>query len=648
MPTEQFHGTPQDQKEWLRVTLSSIGDAVITTDTRSCITFMNPVAENVTGWTMQEASGLPLDMVFKIVNEESRHTVENPATRALREGLVVGLANHTLLISRDGLERPIDDSAAPIRNLKGEIAGVVLVFRDVSERRKAEHALQESEERFRLLVEGTHDYAIFMLDPRGNVVSWNAGAERIKGYRPEEILGKHFSTFYPKEAIDKGQPDLGLKTAEAYGRFENEGWRVRKDGTRFWANAIITALRDKTGKLKGFSKITRDLTERRQLERAQLQAELMADLNRRKDEFLAMLSHELRNPLSPIINAVHLLRLHKDEDPVQQQARAIIERQVDHMTRLVNDLLEVSRITTGKIRLERQHIDLRGVVERAVEVVRSLMAQCKHELSVTLPSQPVWLFADATRMEQVTVNLLTNAAKYTPQGGRVSITLQQEGEDAVLRVRDTGIGIASEFLPTIFDLFTQAEKSLDRSQGGLGVGLTVVQRVVEIHGGKVEAHSAGIGQGSEFTVRLPIARPSSGQTESVKSAGQAIKPLRVLVVDDNKDMADSAAMLLRAAGHEVQVAYSGKRGLDTALSYHPHAVLLDLGLPEMDGYAIARALRLRPEFNDVLLIALSGYGQESDRQRSHEAGFDAHMVKPVKIEKIEELLGILGKRPRGN
>jgi len=274
----------------LRVILSSIGDAVITTDLGGRITFLNQVAESLTGWSVKDSRGQPLEIVFKIVNEETRNPVESPATRALRDGVIVGLANHTLLIARDGTERAIDDSASPIRDTDGKMSGVVLIFRDVSERRAHERALAQSEEKFRVMVESVKDYAIFMLDPDGMVSSWNSGAEFIKGYKAQEIMGQHFSRFYPPEAIESRFPWMELETAARVGRFEDEGWRLRKDGTKFWANVVITALRDDSGKLRGFAKVTRDLTERKRMERVRVQAEMLADLNRRKDEFLAMLS----------------------------------------------------------------------------------------------------------------------------------------------------------------------------------------------------------------------------------------------------------------------------------------------------------------------------------------------------------------------
>jgi PAS domain S-box-containing protein len=633
------------ERERLRVTLASIGDAVITTDVQGRVTFLNPVARNLTGWTEAEASGVSLDAVFRIVNEETRHTVENPAIRALREGVIVGLANHTLLISKQGLERPIDDSAAPIRDTKGDVAGVVLVFRDVTERREAERALKQSEERFRLLVEGVQDYAIFMLDPQGHVVSWNSGAQHIKGYKPDEIVGKHLSIFYPPEAAEAGWPAEELRRAAVHGRFEDEGWRVRKDGSTFWANVIITALRDEAGKLRGFGKVTQDLTQRRQMEQLRVQTEVLADLDRRKDEFLAMLSHELRNPLAPILNAVQLLRSEGgDHSPTQQAATTIIERQAAHLTRLVDDLLEVSRITTGRLRLNLEHIDARNVVQGAIESVRAMLIQRKHELSLSLAAEPIWLSADATRLEQVIVNLLTNAAKYTREGGHIWVGAAQEHDQAVIRVRDSGVGIAPEVLPRVFDLFTQADKSLDRSQGGLGVGLTIVQRVAQMHGGSVEATSPGPGLGSEFAVRLPVAAPSSQvPSQAATAPSPPGRGLRVLVVDDNKDAADSLAMLLRFSGHEVRVAHAGNAALQTALAYRPQAVMLDLGLPEIDGYEVARRIRQNPELKNIMIVAVSGYGQDADRKRTTVAGFDAHLVKPVDFQKVQEVLTSLAR-----
>ncbi len=772
--TQSAKATMDPGEEWFQVALRSIGDAVIATDIEGLITFLNPAAESLTGWTRSEASGVSLDLVFQIVNEDTRRTVESPALRALREGVIVGLANHTLLISKDGSEYPIDDSAAPIRRASGEIVGVVLVFRDVTQRRDDERALVESEQRFRLLVEGVQDYAIFMLDPLGNITSWNAGAERIKGYKATEIIGKHFSCFYPPNVVAQGIPDMELKIAADTGRFEDEGWRLRKDGSRFWANLVITAVRDNNSVLKGFSKITRDLTERkmaeeelrareerlqaltqaateaiisadqdgniaswnkaasltfgytesealgqpvtllvpenyldahrkgftryratrssrligktvelegrkkngqsfpielslttwktdegrfftaivrditlrkqdaeklREMTQMQMRAESLADLNRRKDAFLAMLSHELRNPLSPIINAVQLLRSARNDQQTSGEAVNIIERQAEILRKLVDDLLEVSRISTGRIRLDKEVVDLRDVINRAIEATKSEIDGKSHELSTSFPEGAVWVDADPVRLEQAVINLLKNAAKYTPDQGKIRLTLERENE-AVLHIIDTGVGIGPALLPVVFDLFTQAEQSLDRSQGGLGIGLSVVQRVVELHGGKVEASSEGSGSGSTFTVHLPLATPPTNERFQDGSDANVNSALRVLVVDDNKDAADSTAALLRQAGHQVEVCYSGSSVLVAAREFQPEAVLLDIGLPVVDGVEVARRLRENEELKDARLIALTGYTPETDRTRINEAGFDSYLIKPVDLQKIENALAV--------
>ena len=382
-----------------------------------------------------------------------------------------------------------------------------------------------------------------------------------------------------------------------------------------------------------------DVTERtRSHEKTREQAEALADLHRRKDEFLAMLSHELRSPLSPIANAVHLLGLQKHEDPLQLQARLIIERQVAQLKHLVDDLLEVSRITTGRILLRQERIVVGGIVERAVETTQVLMDQRRHQLTVTLPSHPLWLHADAARIEQVLVNLLVNAAKYTDEGGRIWLSVQQEGEQIILRVRDTGVGIAPELLPRIFDLFAQADRSLDRSQGGLGIGLSLVQRLVELHGGTVEAHSV-VGQGSEFVVRLPVVvtavLPPSSATDTIGPPGHR---RRVLIVDDNVDTANSMALLLNASGHEVRTAHDGPTALDAAVDYRPDVVILDIGLPGLNGYEVARRMRHQAALADAVLIAITGYGQETDRQTALAAGFNHHLVKPVDFALVRNIL----------
>jgi len=362
-----------------------------------------------------------------------------------------------------------------------------------------------------------------------------------------------------------------------------------------------------------------------------------------------MLGHELRNPLGPILNAALLLRLHGDrnrlqgiEDPVLHQSVNIIERQVGQLAHLVDDLLEVSRITTGRIQLHLERIAVAGVINNSVATVRALIDQRKHELTVSLPTEVIWLNADAARLEQVVVNLLTNAAKYTDEGGHIWVTLEQEGDAAVLRVRDTGVGIAPEILPDIFDLFTQAERTLDRSQGGLGIGLALVHRLVVMQGGTVEAFS-DFGQGSEFVVRLPIADsrlPMEAKADDAnqKSAIGNRKSLRVLVVDDNVDLASTMSMLVQESGHEVRMAYDGSTALEAALDYRPHVMLLDIGLPGLNGLEVAQRIRQQPALQHIVLVALTGYGQESDRQHSQEAGFDHHMVKPADFEKVLQIL----------
>jgi signal transduction histidine kinase/ActR/RegA family two-component response regulator len=414
---------------------------------------------------------------------------------------------------------------------------------------------------------------------------------------------------------------------------------LRKDGSRFPVEISLSRLEAEEGLL--VLAAVRDVTERKRIEEA------LKDADRRKDEFLAMLSHELRNPLAPILNALQVLQLQNGETPRQQEAQAIIERQVGQLTHLVDDLLDVSRTVTGRIQLRRERIAVSHIVERAVETARPLIDQHRHELTVSLPSDSLWLFADSARLEQVVTNLLTNAAKYTDDGGRIWLSVHRNGDQAVLRVRDTGVGISPTFLPRVFDLFTQAERSSDRLQGGLGIGLALVKRLVEMHEGTVEVFST-IGKGSEFVVSLPMALTNEFSPKTKQPPTETAKPtranLRVLVVDDNVDAAAALAMLLQASGHQVQVAHTGPTGLAAARDFRPDVLLMDIGLPGLDGWQVAKRIRQQPVFGNIVLIAVTGYGQNADRQRSQNAGFDYHLVKPVDFEKLRKILAAVSEK----
>jgi PAS domain S-box-containing protein len=495
------------ERERFRTTLTSIGDAVVVTDAHGRITLLNPVAQALTGWG-GEALGQPLDTVFRIVNETTRETVENPVSKVIRLGAIVGLANHTVLIAKDGSELPIDDSGAPIRDIRGRIVGVVLVFRDITERRGSERALE--------------------------------------------------------------------------------------------------------------------------------------DADRRKDEFLAMLAHELRNPLAPIRNAAHTLALLGTGDERVRWVSGLIERQVGLMTRLVDDLLDVSRITSGKITLQRATVPVGAVLAQAVEAARPPAESRGQRLEVDVPEDAGWVDGDPARLTQAVGNLLDNAIKYTDDGGRIWIRSRIEEDEVVIVVEDSGVGIDPELLPHVFDLFIQADRSLERKQGGLGLGLTLVRRLVEMHGGRVEAASPGPGRGSAFTIRLPRLAVEAPAPAAAGEAAAALPPAgparRILIVDDHRDSTDSLALFLRLRGHDVHTAHDGPSALDEIERYHPDVVFLDLGLPGMSGYDVARRARMMSDPGALRLVAVTGYGTDADRQKTRDAGFDVHLAKPVDPRAVDALL----------
>jgi PAS domain S-box-containing protein len=685
----------QKQSERLRVTLASIGDAVITTDGEGRIHTLNGVAESMTGWTEQEAQGMPLNSVFHIINEQSRELVENPATRALREGRIVALANHTVLIAKDNKERSIDDSAAPIRDDQGNVMGVVLIFRDITEKREKEERLRQSEQTARFLANASAtlaelaDYestlqkvaslavpffadwcAVDMHDANGSVRRL-----AVTHVEPAKVaLAHELDRRYPPSPSDaygvmkvlrSGQPEWAAEIPDSLlveSAHDQEHLRlVRALGlksyicvplkSRVKTLGVLTFVMAESSRVYDTDDLqaAEDLANRAviAIENASLLATLK-ESDRSKDEFLAMLAHELRNPLAPIQNAVEVLRLRGKAVPELPWATEVIDRQARQMTRLVDDLLDVSRITRGKIELRKERIELAMVVNSALEASRPLVEKRGHELTVTVPHEPIYFEADPTRLAQVLSNLLNNAARYTDQGGRIWLTAEQQGAQVSIRVTDTGIGIPTEMLSRIFEMFVQVDRSLERSQSGLGIGLTLVQRLVAMHGGTVEAHSAGLGKGSEIVLRLPIAVEAEVRVGREEGEGhKALAPFkgRVLVVDDNQDAVDGLEILLRMMGNQVYTAHDGVEGVRAAAEFRPDVVLLDIGLPKLNGYDAARRIREHPGGSEMVLIALTGWGQEEDRRRSKEAGFDHHLTKPVDFDALQELLA--GLKPTG-
>jgi PAS domain S-box-containing protein len=595
--------------------------AIYLLDRQGIVLTWNAGARRIKGYTADEIVGQSFTCLYTPEDVAAGWPLEE-----LRKAAEVGrIEDEGWRVRKDGSKIWANVVITALRNQNGEVRGFIKITRDLTERKQAEETLRQSEERLRLMVESVQDYAIFMLDPDGRVATWNAGAERIKGYTAKEIIGQHFSAFYSSEDLANGKPARELELAIRDGRVEDEGWRVRKDRSQFWANVIITALFDKQGVLRGFAKITRDMTERREIEHLKF-------ADKQKNEFLAMLAHELRNPLAPIRNGIQLLKMATTTDPATvQDTTEMMERQIGHLVRLVDDLLDMSRIINGKIHLDKQPVEVGAFIHRATEEVQPVIDAGGHELMLSIPAREIVVEGDTVRLSQVVSNLLTNAAKYTNQPSQIWLSVERYRDEAIIRVRDQGIGIAPEVLPRVFNLFVQGDVPLARSTGGLGIGLTLVKRIVELHGGTVGASSAGLSQGSEFMIRLPISSRLPPRSEAAPPSAQDESPQlgrRILVVDDNVDAALTVSRLLTLWGHEVQTVFNGNEALEMARQFHPQIILLDIGLPGMSGYEVAKHLRAEPESAGLILMALTGYGQADDRERSRQAGFNYHLTKP--------------------
>ena len=483
------------------------------------------------------------------------------------------------------------------------------------------------------IVESSED-AIISKTLEGVITSWNGAAERLFGWTAQEAVGQAVVTLLIPDDR-RNEETVILDRIHRGERIEHfETLRKTKDGRLLDISLTISPVRDADGTVVGASKIARDITDQK---RAQSE---LHEADQRKTEFLALLAHELRNPLGPIRHAVKILRARTPQPEELNWATNIIDRQTEHMTRLVEDLLDVARITRGTIELRLERVDIATILKGAVEASSALVTKARHQLKVTLPSEPIIVDGDPTRLQQVVTNLLDNAAKYTDPGGRIALSAQREGDDAVIRVRDTGIGIAAGQLPHIFEMFTQGGMPVERAQGGLGVGLSLVDRLVKLHGGSVTAASAGPGAGSEFTIRLPAAdrsRKASDKAATGPSSHRTSR-CRVLVVDDNVDSVDSLAMLLRMMGHQVEAANDGEAALSIAAKFRADVGILDIGLPKMSGYDLAQRMRQQPWGKDMVLVALTGWGQAEHRQRSAASGFDHHLTKPVDLEALQQIL----------
>ncbi len=619
----------RQSEERFRLLVTGVRDyAIFMLDTKGIVATWNAGAQFIKGYAAHEIIGSHFSRFYP-PEALKRSLPETELRGAMMEG---SFEDEGWRVRKDGSRFWANVVITAIRDATGQLIGYAKVTRNLTERRRHEDELRRSEERFRLLVDGVTEYAILTLDVEGYVTSWNVGAERIKGYKSGEILGSHVSHFYPSEAVLENKPWSDLATAREKGRTSDEGWRVRKDGTLFWANTVITALRDQDGRPYGFAVVTQDLTQRRH-------AENMASTAQRMHEFIAMLAHELRNPLAPIRNAVALMGRKGLNDPTLESMRQTIDRQSVLLTRLLDELLDVNRISRGEFSIEREPLDVRDVLARAIETSRPLIDARAHRIDLDVPNSPVPVLGDAVRLTQAVVNLLNNAAKYTPEGGKIRLSALARGAEIEIRVADNGDGIERDMLEKVFDLFVQIDPTASNAMGGLGVGLALVRRVVELHGGSVQARSDGKGRGAEFVVRLPLSiRQLQAMGVDDSTPQGALPRLRVLVVDDNKDAANSLELLLRSMEQLVCTVYDGASGIAAARTFKPDVVLLDIGMPQMNGLEVARAFRADPSLGAAVLVAVTGWGQDVDRQRASEAGFAQHYVKPLSEQVIRKIL----------
>ncbi|HEV2837670.1 MAG TPA: PAS domain S-box protein, partial [Pyrinomonadaceae bacterium] len=646
------------EKELLATTLASIGDGVIVTDAQSRVTFLNGEAERLTGWTSEEAAGRTLSVVFRIVNEHTRRVAENPVEKALRLGNVVGLANHTMLLRADGAEFLIDDSAAPIRDKDGTVFGVVLVFRDSTEQRKA----FEARERLAAIVEYSGE-AIATKNLDGIIQTWNASAERLFGYHADEIVGKPVTILIPPERLWEEEEILSrLRRGLPAERLET--LRVAKDGRQIPVSLTVSPLKNADGEVVGASKLIQDISDRQRAEhqrqellaREQFLRSQAEQAGRIKDEFLATVSHELRTPLNAILGWATLLNKGNVDESAATRGMDAIERNAKAQAQLIEDLLDVSRIISGKMRLDVKPVTVSPIVEAAVDAVKPAADAKAIRLDITIDPVANKLRVDPARLQQIIWNLLSNSIKFTPPGGLVQIKIQRTASAAEIVVTDTGAGIKREFLPFVFDRFQQGDASMTRKHGGLGLGLAITRHLVEMHGGTIEADSKGKGQGATFTVKLPIravttrtpadAFKDSRYPESTVSKSPSLTGFTILAVDDSQDTREFITVALEACGANVIAAASAREAFDLFAGSKPDLVVCDLGMPEEDGFSFIKRIRELPDVQGgaTPAIALTGYVRVEDRMRALEAGYEMFVPKPIEAGELCTIVATLVDR----
>lgn len=658
----------------LALLIDAVGDyAIFLLSPEGVIRSWNKGASRIFGYDANEVIGQHFS-IFYAADDKARDKPGRELTIARDTGRV---EDEGWRIRKTGERFWVSTIITALRGPDGELRGFGKVTRDLTTRREAEEQLRRSEEMFRLIVASVRDYAIFMLDPTGHIASWNAGARRIKGWEADEIIGRHFSTFYPPEDVANGKPQRKLEIATEQGSVEDEGWRVRKDGSRFWANVVITAIRDEKGELRGFAKVTRDVTERRQREEmqqalieqreARLQAEeerhraetsfrVSQEANRAKDEFLMTLSHELRTPMTAILGWVRLLPTMSPEDPAFREAISSIARGAQLQAHLIDDVLDVSRIVSGKLRLGRENVDVAQLLTSSLEAVRPTADAKAITIATAFSPNLGHIIADPTRVQQVLWNLLSNAVKFTPKHGVVTVGAKRTGSHLQITVSDNGEGIETTFLPHVFEPFRQAENPSTRVHGGLGLGLSIVRYIVEAHGGEVTAQSGGRGKGSTFTVTLPVgvAVPAAIDPQAEETATtttpRALDPrrlagLQVAVVDDDPEGRAMLRAVISAAGAAAATFESAAEALSQLSAAPPDLVISDIAMPDMDGYTFARELRRRPEYKHAKVVALTAFPTAG--LAAAQSGFDEFLAKPVDpYDLIEAIYRLVHDRER--